>query len=59
MANNMERFFGSVADAADALARVVTCFTCPAMPTHCDGCAHERDCEQCIAEWLMCEEEDE
>jgi hypothetical protein len=57
--NNLERYFGSVADAADALARCVTCFTCPAVPDHCEGRHGDRDCEECLAEWLTAEGEDE
>lgn len=57
--NNLERRFGSVADAADTLAQVVTCFTCPAVPDLCEGRHGVRDCEECLAEWLMREEADE
>ena len=57
--NNLERHFRSVADAADSLARCVTCFTCPAVPGYCEGRHDGVDCEDKLAEWLLSEEGDE
>lgn len=54
--NNLERHFGSVENAADALAAFVTCFTCPASPDQCEGRHGGRSCEEKLAEWLECEE---
>lgn len=50
--SNLERYFGSVEDAADALACVVTCMTCPAVPEQCEGRHGGRSCEEKLAEWL-------